>query len=371
MAGRSFSEAIQFAVVKSNLEKNNGIIRCELCGKQIFSIGECHFDHILPYSKGGKSSLDNCQILCVECNLKKSDKELKEIIMEEKARRFLSGKSINHNSESQIAPQENIVDGKMTKEKFDLAVKDFIEKNGDIHQIDFSREKNHLPGITYVVKYYGTLKELKKSFGITDISLNWNRENIAKALNSFVLENGRITQKDIRKENGLPSINCILNYYPEYKNFTEIKRGLCNIDAHGIWTKDEAIEAGKRFVRDHNGKITQKDCNSMNELPQASVIYRLFGDMPTYQKAVGSVISKNNYVSVEEIEKAVEAYFGSKERVIESRAVFFESFPYGYGAICGRYQSFDAFAKRFNITVIKSKKPNILNKKSMISFQIT
>ena len=31
--------------------------------------------------------------LCIECNLKKSDKELMEIALEEKARQFLSGKS--------------------------------------------------------------------------------------------------------------------------------------------------------------------------------------------------------------------------------------------------------------------------------------
>ena len=83
MAGRNFSEAVQFGVVKANLEKNNGIIQCELCGKQIYSIGECHFDHITPYAKGGASTLDNCQILCVECNLKKSDKELKDVVMED------------------------------------------------------------------------------------------------------------------------------------------------------------------------------------------------------------------------------------------------------------------------------------------------
>ena len=86
MAGRNFSEAIQFGVVKANLEKHNGKIQCELCSKQIFSIGDCHFDHIVPYAKGGTSTLENCQILCVECNLKKSDKELKEIALEEKAR---------------------------------------------------------------------------------------------------------------------------------------------------------------------------------------------------------------------------------------------------------------------------------------------
>ena len=358
MAGRNFSEAVQFGVVKSNLEKNKGIIQCELCGKQIFSIGECHFDHIVPYAKGGTSTLDNCQILCVECNLKKSDKELKDIVMEEKARQFLGGMSFKEEPTKPVAvpvPQSN-TDSKMTKEKFDYIVGKFIEEKGDIKQIDFSREYNHLPGISYVVKYYGTLNALKNAFGITDISLNWNRENIAKALRDFVAAHGKITQKDIRKENGLPSINCILNYYPEYKNFTEIKQGLCNLDARGVWTKEDALTAGKSFVSRNNGKLTQRDCNSANGLPPMSVIYRLFGDMPTYQKAVGSTISKNIYVSPEEVEAAVESYFRGKERVVESREKFFESFPYGIDIIRGRYKSFDAFAEQFNITVLKTKK---------------
>lgn len=356
MAGRYFSDAIQFGVVKSNLEKNNGKILCELCGKQIFSIGECHFDHIIPYAKGGTSTLENCQILCVECNLKKSDKELKEIVMEEKARQFLSGKFfIEDVTKPVYVPQDN-ADNKMTKEKFDYIVGNFIQEKGDIRQIDFSREYNHLPGINYVVKYYGTLNELKKAFGITDISLNWNRENIAEALKKFVLQNGTITQKDLRKENGLPSINCIMRYYPEYTNFTEIKQGICDIDAHGIWTREEAIDVGKKFVSRNNGKLTQKDCISSNGLPPMSAIYRLFGDMPTYQKSVGSVTSKNIFVSEQEVEDAVELYFDGKERIVESREIFFETFPYGIDVIRGRYKSFDEFAKLFNITVIKTKK---------------
>ncbi len=356
MAGRNFSDAIQFDIVKSNLEKNSGTIRCELCGKQIFSIGECHFDHIIPYAKGGASTSDNCQILCVECNLKKSDKEIKDIVMEEKARQFLSGKSFSTSESKPVTVQQRDVGSKMTKDKFDYIVGEFIKQKGDIHQIDFSREYNHLPGINYVVKYYGTLNELKKAFGIIDISLNWSRENIAEALKRFVTANGKITQKDIRKENGLPSINCILNYYPEYKNFTEIKKGLCDIDSRGIWTKEEAIIAGKRFVVKNNGKLTQKDCTSANGLPPMSVIYRFFDDMPTYQRTVGSVVSKNVFVSTEEVENAVEIYFRNTDRIIESREAFFQTFPYGIDVIRGRYKSFDEFAKKFNITVTKTKK---------------
>lgn len=356
MAGRAFSEAIQFGVVKANLEKNNGIIKCELCGKQIFTIGECHFDHIIPYAKGGASSLENCQLLCAACNLKKSDKEFQDILLEEKARKFLSGKSLKEDVLKPTDILDNKAEGKMTKEKFDQIVGAFIQEKGDIRQIDFSRDYNHLPGISYVVKYYGTLNALKKAFGIIDISLNWNRENIADALNRFVSENGHITQKDIRKENGLPSINCILNYYPEYKNFTDIKRGLCNIEAHGIWTKEEAIEAGKQYIREHNGKLTQRDCNSSNGLPPMAAIYRLFGDMPTFQRMIGSSVSKNVFVSVQEVEKAVETYFIGKERIVESRETFFQGFPYGADVIRGRYHSFDEFINQFGITVQKTKK---------------
>lgn len=356
MAGRFFSDAIQFGVVKANLEKNNGKIQCELCGKQIFTIGECHFDHIIPYAKGGASSLENCQILCAACNLKKSDKELQEIVLEEKARKFLSGKSLKQDAAKPVDSSSHNAEGKMTKEKFDQIVGSFIQEKGDIKQIDFSREYNHLPGISYVIKYYGTLNSLKTAFGITDISLNWNRENIAEAIKRFVSKNGHITQKDIRKENGLPSINCILNYYPEYKNFTDIKRGLCDIEAHGIWTKEESIEAGKRFVREHNGKLTQRDCNSANGLPPMAAIYRLFGDMPTYQRLIGSSVSKNVFVSVQEIEKAVETCFEGKERIVKSRDAFFQFFPYGADVIHGRYGSFDAFANQFGITVQKTKK---------------
>ena len=168
MAGRNFSEAVQFSVVKSNLEKNNGIIQCELCGKQIFSIGECNFDHIVPYAKGGTSTIENCQILCVECNLKKSDKELKDIVMEEKARQFLNGISFKEEpiKSVTVSVSQNNTDSKMTKEKFDLIVGKFIEEKGDIKQIDFSREYNHLPSISYVVKYYGKLNELKKHLAL-------------------------------------------------------------------------------------------------------------------------------------------------------------------------------------------------------------
>lgn len=46
--------------------------RCAICGKE-FDFLEMHGDHITPWSKGGKTVPENCQMLCIECNIRKSN----------------------------------------------------------------------------------------------------------------------------------------------------------------------------------------------------------------------------------------------------------------------------------------------------------
>jgi 5-methylcytosine-specific restriction endonuclease McrA len=52
-------------------EQQNGI--CVKCEKE-FELSQMHADHIIPWSKGGRTTADNCQMLCAKCNGKKSNK---------------------------------------------------------------------------------------------------------------------------------------------------------------------------------------------------------------------------------------------------------------------------------------------------------
>lgn len=48
--------------------------KCAICGEE-FEFEKMHADHIIPWSKGGKTTPDNCQMLCRDCNLKKGAQE--------------------------------------------------------------------------------------------------------------------------------------------------------------------------------------------------------------------------------------------------------------------------------------------------------
>ena len=54
-------------------EKQNG--KCLGCGGY-FKIEEMHADHIIPWSKGGKTDKDNCRVLCRKCNQKLGNREI-------------------------------------------------------------------------------------------------------------------------------------------------------------------------------------------------------------------------------------------------------------------------------------------------------
>lgn len=56
---------------RSAFERQKG--KCSVCQK-VFSIEEMEADHITPWHAGGKTTPDNCQMLCKDCNRHKSGK---------------------------------------------------------------------------------------------------------------------------------------------------------------------------------------------------------------------------------------------------------------------------------------------------------
>lgn len=56
---------------KAALKKQGG--KCGTCKKRL-TLSSAHADHIRPWSKGGPTTLENCQALCADCNKEKSDK---------------------------------------------------------------------------------------------------------------------------------------------------------------------------------------------------------------------------------------------------------------------------------------------------------
>lgn len=358
MSERLFPESTQYQAVLSNLEKNGGQLKCENCQKNILNKTHCHFDHIVPFSKGGKTVLSNCQILCSDCNLKKHDKEMQDFVLEEKAKRFLFGDGVLENGDVKVDfQQNNKPNGKLSKQEVETRLRNFVTKNGNIRKLDFSRERNGLPSFTLVIQYWGSIKKMQKELGFPIGIPEWDRESIKLTVEKFIARKGDIIQSDFKSKNGLPSVPGILAYYPELHNFTEIKEFFGLKRTRQNWDYELVVQAGKAFISRTNGKLTQKDLRSKNNLPDMKVIQRLFSSLQEYQKTIGaSETQRNEFVSAEEIEKAVSEYFRNEERMVYNRKVFFQKFEYSQSTITKRFETIDNFFEKYGITESNPKK---------------
>lgn len=64
------TKKLQF--IKRQLINSGGAI-CGICGRPILDMKDCTIDHIKPRSKGGMTTLDNCQLAHKACNLQKGN----------------------------------------------------------------------------------------------------------------------------------------------------------------------------------------------------------------------------------------------------------------------------------------------------------
>ncbi len=80
----NFTKKGKSLVKEKNAAKNDGKIICENCKTETVPgqkhvkgttppSNEAHVDHVIPKAQGGKGDASNGQVLCRDCNLKKSD----------------------------------------------------------------------------------------------------------------------------------------------------------------------------------------------------------------------------------------------------------------------------------------------------------
>lgn len=70
--GKKETRTTQF--IRRQLINSNGAI-CSLCNKPIETMKDCTIDHIVPVSKGGLTTIENCQLAHKNCNQRKGNKE--------------------------------------------------------------------------------------------------------------------------------------------------------------------------------------------------------------------------------------------------------------------------------------------------------
>ena len=72
---RSIPRTVQFRVLK----RDNQI--CQVCGRSTTD-DDVHFDHVIPWSKGGSSEENNIRLLCSPCNLKRGNRFETEFLVD-------------------------------------------------------------------------------------------------------------------------------------------------------------------------------------------------------------------------------------------------------------------------------------------------
>ena len=281
-----------------------------------------------------------------------------EFFLEEKAKKFIYGDGFLKNDKFEIEDTRNKNPKvKLSREEVETTIKNFVSKNGNIRKIDFQREKNNLPSFSLINLYWGGIKQMKTKLNLPISGQEWERESIKLAIQKFIETKNNIFQSDLKSKNALPSLPCILSYYPEFHNFSEVKEFFGLKRSIKKWDYEDAVNAGKIFIGQTSGNLTQKDLMKRNNLPTMKVLERLFGTLTQYQKIIGANVSqKNDFISIDKINEEVLRYFTGKERVIKNRNDFFRSFKFSQSTIIMRFESVTKFLEKYGITETNPKK---------------
>lgn len=75
---KRFKQAVPYSKRNVFMRDNQ---TCQFCGIYIPDVNDCTVDHVIPKSKGGKSTFENCVTACKSCNHTKGDRTCSEAKM--------------------------------------------------------------------------------------------------------------------------------------------------------------------------------------------------------------------------------------------------------------------------------------------------
>jgi len=348
-SGREFSDSTKLKATIRNLKKY-GRLTCEICQRNI-KPEEMHYDHIEAWINGGRSILNNCQILCIDCNEKKNDKLLEEFKIEQEAENIVM--SSQFSSKECKSVLNNEVRGILPKETAIRMIRDFYKVHKNIRNKDFLLHNASpvLPSIYYVRLHWGSVTKMKEQLDLNPRQY-WTREECIEAVKKWIDNHRTINFRDLGSKNNLPSQTIIRKYFNTLSN---LKREL-NLETRPSWQDIKDIEAAVEAYVKKKGirEISAKELIYKNRLPSWQVIHREYGSMEEFEKRNNLLVRQTSKTRVD-IENKLRDIFGDRERVFNNKKDLFSTLKTRERTIIQIYGSLDNFLRETHIELNRRK----------------
>ena len=178
---RTVTRAIPRVVQLRVSRRDNNI--CQICSKSILD-KDIHFDHIIPWSKGGSSDENNVRILCKKCNLERGNDFESELLVTN-FKELASGLiDITQEMLYDILLSIIIINKMKEENKSDLTIESILSR------LNLTKEQKETAEIVYKLAFEldeVVLHFLKQNFTKTDIEkiryrFGYNKRNQAHTI---------------------------------------------------------------------------------------------------------------------------------------------------------------------------------------------
>ncbi len=237
------SRYISKEIKKMVLERDN--YKCKFCGLSI----DLEIDHVIPVSKGGKSEIDNLQVLCRSCNRKKrvcvADATIKENLRSLEKRREEKSREEKRKEDKEKFDSKNL-DIQEPNQEFDEEV---LEKPNQELKIHYS-SKIHVLEIFDYWKLKMDRKDAvldKRRFKLIDDSIRiYKKIKCKQAIDGCLKSDWHISHL----KNDIVDI---------FKDSSSIERFIATLTVKPIEKEETAIDVCRRIERECEEEIKKQN----------------------------------------------------------------------------------------------------------------